>query len=73
MTMKPGGFGSGSAFAMEDSWTLARAIEYARSVAGSDASPSVVAEALRIFNEIRKPYYKAMCVVFFLPSPRSGY
>ncbi|KAK3897565.1 hypothetical protein C8A05DRAFT_38881 [Staphylotrichum tortipilum] len=55
-----GGFGSGSAFAMADSWTLARAIEYARANATSDSIPSVVAEALRIFDTIRKPYYKAM-------------
>ncbi len=45
---------------MADSWTLARAIEYARINATSDSIPSVVAEALRIFDTIRKPYYKAM-------------
>lgn len=70
MATRAGGFGSGSAFAMEDSWTLARAIEYARSIKGSDASPSVVAEALRVFDAIRKPYYKAMYAVSFSQLPR---
>ncbi|KAK4119017.1 FAD/NAD(P)-binding domain-containing protein [Parathielavia appendiculata] len=55
-----GGFGSGSAFAMEDSWTLARSIEYARLITAPDAIQSTVAEALRIFNAIRRPYYQAM-------------
>ncbi|KAK5658149.1 hypothetical protein OQA88_2122 [Cercophora sp. LCS_1] len=55
-----GGFGSGSAFAMEDSWTLARSIEYARKVSTTGSVPSVLAEALQIFNTIRKPYYRRM-------------
>lgn len=54
---------------MEDSWTLAQAIEYARSIKGSDASPSVVAEALRVFDAIRKPYYKAMYAASFAQFP----
>jgi salicylate hydroxylase len=58
--MISGGFGSGSAFAMEDSWTLARAIEYARANSTSTSIPSVVAEALKIFDAVRKPYYRAM-------------
>ena len=55
-----GGFGSGSAYAMADSWTLARAIEDARSNATSDSIPGVVAEALKIFDTVRRPYYTAM-------------
>ncbi len=57
---RSGGFGSGSAYAMADSWTLARAIEYARSNATSDSISSVVAEALKIFDAVRRPYYTAM-------------
>ncbi|GAM37890.1 monooxygenase [Talaromyces pinophilus] len=49
-----GGFGSGSAFAMEDSWILARSIEYSRTISGG------LADALRIYNSIRAPYYKKM-------------
>ncbi|KAH8903563.1 FAD/NAD(P)-binding domain-containing protein [Coniochaeta sp. PMI_546] len=55
-----GGFGSGSAFAMEDSWTLARAIEYARATSPSASISATVAEALHIFDAIRKPYYREM-------------
>lgn len=43
-----GAFGSGAAFALEDGWVLARAIEYARGGLG---------RALEIFDEIRSPYY----------------
>ena len=49
-----GAFGSGAAFALEDGWILARAIEYARSPAKSLES------ALEIFDEIRSPYYARM-------------
>jgi len=45
---------------MEDSWTLARAIEYARSTLKSPTIASTVAEALRIFNQVRKPFYHEM-------------
>lgn len=55
-----GGFGSGSAFAMEDSWILAQAIRYARSVRQLTSIPATVAEALRIFDTIRRPYYHDM-------------
>ncbi|KAK0646729.1 hypothetical protein B0T16DRAFT_330101 [Cercophora newfieldiana] len=55
-----GGFGSGSAFAMEDSWTLARAIEYARTMVTTGSVSEVIGDALRVFNEVRRPYYKAM-------------
>ncbi len=57
-----GGFGSGSAFAMEDSWTLARAIEYARRTSFSTSISATLAEALRIFDTIRNPYYREMQV-----------
>ncbi|KAK4139500.1 monooxygenase [Dichotomopilus funicola] len=53
-----GGFGSGSAFAMEDSWILARAIEHARK--STDTVADTVVEALRIFDTIRVPFYKSM-------------
>jgi salicylate hydroxylase len=49
-----GAFGSGAAFAMEDSWVLARAIEYTRS------EVNALAKALEIFDEIRSPYYFRM-------------
>ncbi len=56
--VSPGGFGSGSAFAMEDGWTLAQAIAHARSASTSIAD--AVAEALRMFDAVRQPYYKKM-------------
>ena len=49
-----GAFGSGAAFAMEDGWILARAIEY------SVNNHSSIKEALDIFDEIRSPYYQRM-------------
>jgi len=45
---------------MEDSWTLARAIEYARLTSPSASIAETVAEALYIFDTVRKPYYEAM-------------
>jgi len=51
-----GAFGSGAAFALEDGWILARAIEYTRS------SPEPIAKALAIFDAIRSPYYLRMFV-----------
>lgn len=51
---RPGGFGTGSAFAMEDAWILARALEY------SCDSAEPVKDALKIFDEIRSPYYRRM-------------
>ncbi|KIW13587.1 hypothetical protein PV08_08776 [Exophiala spinifera] len=47
-----GGFGTGSAFAMEDAWILAQALEYACD------SPEPVKDALKIFDGIRSPYYR---------------
>ncbi|OKL61015.1 hypothetical protein UA08_03110 [Talaromyces atroroseus] len=49
-----GAFGSGATFAMEDGWILARALERTR----SSASP--LPRALKIFDEIRSPYYMRM-------------
>ena len=49
-----GAFGSGAAFALEDGWILARAVEYTR------ARERPLAEALEIFDEIRSPYYLRM-------------
>ncbi|EXJ89123.1 hypothetical protein A1O3_02187 [Capronia epimyces CBS 606.96] len=49
-----GAFGSGAAFALEDGWILARAIEHARS------SGQPLAKALEIFDAIRSPYYRRM-------------
>lgn len=49
-----GAFGSGAAFALEDGWILARAIEHARSTG------QPLATALEIFDAIRSPYYLRM-------------
>ncbi|OJJ01300.1 hypothetical protein ASPVEDRAFT_150132 [Aspergillus versicolor CBS 583.65] len=49
-----GAFGSGAAFAMEDGWILARAIEH------SINSRTVLKDALEIFQRIRGPYYERM-------------
>jgi salicylate hydroxylase len=49
-----GAFGSGAAFALEDGWILARAIEHTH----SSADPIV--KALEIFDQIRSPYYRRM-------------
>jgi salicylate hydroxylase len=51
---KPGAFGSGAAFALEDGWILARAIEHTR------YSPNNLQAALEIFDQIRSPYYLRM-------------
>jgi salicylate hydroxylase len=51
-----GAFGSGAAFALEDGWILARAIEFAQ------AHERPLCEALEMFDEIRSPYYLRMCV-----------
>ena len=54
LNLFPGAFGSGAAFALEDGWILARAIEYTR------ARERPLVEALEIFDEIRSPYYLRM-------------
>ena len=53
-----GAFGSGAAFAMEDSWVLAKAIEHTRARYLEPAKG--LEEALKIFDEIRSPYYLRM-------------
>ena len=54
LTRTLGAFGSGAAFALEDGWILARAIELTR------ARERPLSEALEIFDEIRSPYYVRM-------------
>ncbi|KAK4180598.1 hypothetical protein QBC36DRAFT_286407 [Triangularia setosa] len=51
-------FGSVSTFAMEDSWTPARSIEYAQKVSTTGSVPIALSEALLILNTIRKSYYR---------------
>ncbi|RPD60746.1 salicylate hydroxylase, partial [Lentinus tigrinus ALCF2SS1-6] len=46
-----GAFGSGAAFALEDAWTLGRAISHALS------HDLPLSQALRLFDETRSPYY----------------
>jgi salicylate hydroxylase len=65
-----GAFGSGAAFALEDGWILARAIEYTTTrpqptIPENDDGAQItkmqnIADALEIFNEIRSPYYHRM-------------
>ncbi|CRG92549.1 salicylate hydroxylase [Talaromyces islandicus] len=61
-----GAFGSGAAFALEDGWILARAIEYTttRPRLTDDDVQTIkaqnIADALEIFNKIRSPYYLRM-------------
>jgi salicylate hydroxylase len=64
-----GAFGSGAAFAMEDGWILARALEreYLRNRDGDRAA--TVRNGLRIFQAIRGPYYERMCVDPCPPKP----
>jgi salicylate hydroxylase len=57
-----GAFGSGAAFAMEDGWILARAIEHTIN------SDTAVKDALEIFQKIRAPYYERM----YVPTPLEG-
>ncbi|KAL2822664.1 hypothetical protein BJX63DRAFT_427220 [Aspergillus granulosus] len=62
-----GAFGSGAAFAMEDGWILARALEleYSRNGGGNSTNSGIdtattIRNALRIFQRIRGPYYERM-------------
>lgn len=57
-----GAFGSGAAFAMEDGWILARAIEH------TITSNTTIKDALEIFQRIRAPYYERMHVAFLSPA-----
>lgn len=49
-----GAYGSGAAFALEDAWTLGAA------VAHSVSHDLPLAEALRLFDETRSPYYEQL-------------
>ncbi|KAJ5338937.1 FAD-binding monooxygenase [Penicillium brevicompactum] len=49
-----GAFGSGATFAMEDGWILARALEL------TQQASHPVQDALKIFDQIRSPYYSKM-------------
>ncbi|KAG0650222.1 monooxygenase [Hyphodiscus hymeniophilus] len=49
-----GAFGSGAGFALQDGWIIARALEH------TQLSRDSVAEALRVFDSIRSPYYRKM-------------
>lgn len=70
MTFFIGAFGSGAAFALEDGWILARAIELTTSTAQLTPSENDrdrqiikarnIADALEIFDRIRSPYYRRM-------------
>ena len=53
-TALSGAFGSGAAFALEDAWTLGQAISHALS------HDLPLAEALRLFDETRSPYYSKL-------------
>ena len=57
-----GAFGSGAAFAMEDAWILARAIDYSSASSASKPVNVIVKDALNILDEIRSPYYRRMYV-----------
>ena len=53
-----GAFGSGAAFALQDGWILAQALQLALSKSSSNSE--AITEALDIFDEIRSPYYAKM-------------
>lgn len=52
-----GAFGSGAAFAFEDAFVLAQAVRH------SLTNQEDVAQALRVYDEIRAPHYKALYAV----------
>ncbi|WVF67004.1 hypothetical protein IAT40_001747 [Kwoniella sp. CBS 6097] len=52
-----GAFGSGAAFAFEDAYVLAKALDYAR------ANSRPVGEALRLYDEVRSPHYKGLYAI----------
>jgi salicylate hydroxylase len=66
LIISTGAFGSGAAFALEDGWILARALEFTttrpRSTDEDVQTVKIqsIADALEIFNEIRSPYYLRM-------------
>lgn len=47
-----GAFGAGAGFALEDAYTLSRAMDWAAE------SGRQVSEALKLFDEVRSPHYK---------------
>lgn len=49
-----GAFGAGAAFALEDAYTLARALQWAASSTGG------LKDALDLFDSVRSPYYRAL-------------
>ncbi|KKA20452.1 Monooxygenase [Rasamsonia emersonii CBS 393.64] len=53
-----GAFGSGAAFALEDGWILARALEH--TIYSTRSRQQALREALAIFDSIRSPYYLRM-------------
>ncbi|KAL3462381.1 hypothetical protein BJX64DRAFT_288501 [Aspergillus heterothallicus] len=53
-----GAFGSGAAFAMEDGWILAQALELEH--ARTSGKAAIIQNALQIFQRIRGPYYERM-------------
>ncbi|KAL3452136.1 hypothetical protein BJX65DRAFT_206346 [Aspergillus insuetus] len=55
-----GAFGSGAAFAMEDGWILARALESEYLRNGNRDITATVRNGLQIFQAIRGPYYERM-------------
>lgn len=57
-----GAFGSGAAFALEDGWILARALEYAFTSPKftSQTQASKIKEGVTIFDGLRSPYYSRM-------------
>ena len=57
-----GAFGSGAAFAMEDAYILAQAVEYSVQNKSTTTAAAAVKQALDILDEIRSPYYERMYV-----------
>ncbi len=51
-----GAFGSGAAFALEDGYILAKAINHYRTT----EDPDFIPKGLALFNDIRSPYYHRM-------------
>lgn len=59
-----GAFGSGAAFALEDGWILARAVEH--TIYSTRSRQQALREALAIFDSIRSPYYLRMYILIYL-------
>ncbi|KAF4119295.1 salicylate hydroxylase [Geosmithia morbida] len=52
-----GAFGAGAAFALEDSHVLAGALKWAASSSDSPAGHRSLADALRLYDDVRSPHY----------------